>query len=87
MKYLKKIENFIGEFIFTVGDYILMSGKDLVSQTAQPVKVVEKDGNIFQVQFDDGTITSIHKKSIVRSLNKDEILEYNIKLKSNKYNV
>lgn len=86
MKYLNYFENFISEYIF-VGDHILLSGKVLVGEKDTPVKVVKKDGAIFQVQFDDGTITSIHKNSIIRPLNKEEILNYNIKLKSKKYNI
>jgi hypothetical protein len=82
MKYLRLFEN-----DYTKDDYVLMSGKQLVGQEDQFVKVVKKDGNIFQVKFDDDTITSVHKNSIIRLLNKDEIQDYNIKIAMKKYNI
>jgi len=85
MKYLKTYENIKK---YKVGDYVLMSGKNYVNKNDKPIKITRLlDWGDPVFIFSDGTESVTTHKDIIRYLTPEEIIEFDTKINTKKYNL
>lgn len=86
-KKYKIYENFNQDEV-KVGDYVLISGRSYVFNIDQKVKILRffvKPG--MEVMFDNGQIGVNSTSEIIRYLTQDEIEDFEINIRINKFNV
>lgn len=85
MKYLKKFEQ-LEEY--NVGDYVIIKSDYFVDKKSRKGKIIEDDGSLvpYLVELLDDDLY-IRVDMIERKLTPDEIYDFNLKLKTKKYNL
>ena len=86
MKYIKSITESVQKYF--PDDYVLYDGRTLQSKEDQFIKILRiLSWGDYIFMFDDGSVNATDDNHIKRKLTSEEIEEFEIKLKSNKYNL